>query len=118
MTKKQAKRPQRRSPRLQVTLTAEGMAMLERISAATGEKKSTLLSELLEMGMPALEQTIQAIELVRTQPREAQRLMTNFGANAIQQLTQAQLDLDVSVGKALDGRTVKGKRARRASGPT
>ena len=118
MPAKKARKPIRRSPRLQVTLTPEGMAMLDRLAAATGQKKSTILSELMEMGMPALEATVKALELVREEPREAQRLMALFGAEAVGQLSQSQLELDAAVSKHLDGRTVAGRRARRARGPT
>ena len=119
MTAKKPPRVIRRGPRVQVTLTPEGMALLDRFAKATGQAKATLLGELIEEALPALEATVKAIELVREQPREAQRLMTNFGAKAVGQLTQAQLELDDLVTKSIDGRTVKGRRVKgRARGPT
>ena len=119
MTVKNKSRVIRRGPRVQVTLSPEGMALLERYSVATGEPKATLLGELLEESLPALEAMVKAIEIVREQPREAQRLMTNFGAEAVQMLMQQQLEFDAKV-SGIDGRTVKGKRAKkgRARGPT
>jgi predicted DNA-binding protein len=80
MNAKKQPRVIRRGPRVQVTLSPEGMVLLERLAKATGEPKATLLGELIEEAMPALEATVKAIEMVREQPREAQRLLANFGA--------------------------------------
>ena len=117
--KKKPKRVIRRSPRVQVTLTPEGMALLTRLAKATGQRKGTLLGELLEEAMPALELSAKALEIVRVQPREAQRLMSNFGAEAVAKLSQQQLAFDQEVTAKLDGRTVKARRQKgRARGPT
>jgi len=111
---KPRKAPKR--PRMQITPSPELWALVERVHGLTGEPRSAIVSELLDEIAPAFQTMISALELVKTAPREAQQLMTNFGAQAVGNLMQQQLELD----KALDGRTVKGKRARRraASGPT
>jgi uncharacterized protein (DUF1778 family) len=120
MTKKKAtKRVINRGPRLQVTLTPETMAVLERAARLTGQRKATMAGELIEAALPALQLVEQASLLAKVDPREAQRLISNFGASAMGDLSQHQLDFDAAVTKALDGRTVKGRRQqRRARGPT
>lgn len=89
--------PIRRSPRIQVTLSQEAMHMLDRVAKATGQGKSTLVSELVDAALPALDTTISALEIVQQQPREAQRLMQNYANNALGQLAQVQLDLDTAI---------------------
>lgn len=100
--------------RLQITPSPELWALLDTVSELTGESRAALVSQMLDEISPAFQTMVEALKLVKSAPREAQQLMQNFGANSVGQLMQAQLDLDA----AIDGRTVKGKRARGARGPT
>ena len=102
--------------RLQVTLSPEVRALVEELHQLTGTPRAAIVAELLDEIAPVFQTTIHALRIVSEQPREAQRLIQNFSNEAIGKLAQATLDLD----SAIDGRTVKGKRARRrlGDGPT
>lgn len=95
--------------RLQVTLSPEVRALVEEVHQLTGTPRAAIVSEILDEVAPVFQNTIHALRIVKEQPREAQRLIQNFVNEAIGKAAQAALDLDA----AMDGRTVKGKRARR-----
>ena len=95
--------------RLQVTLSPEVRALVEEVHQLTGTPRAAIVSEMLDEIAPVFQNTIHALRIVKEQPREAQRLIQNFVNEAIGKATQAALDLD----SAMDGRTVKGQRARR-----
>ena len=103
-----ARKPNR-NPRVQVTLTPEAMAMLDELASLTGQAKSAIVSELVDVALPAMQVTLDALRVVHRQLGEARRLLSQFAHQQTAALAQAQLDLDV----ALDGRTVKGKRQKR-----
>jgi uncharacterized protein (DUF1778 family) len=98
-----------RNPRVYVTFSPETYALLAEASALTGTPKSALVSELMDAALPAVKATLEALRVVNEQPREAQRLMSNFAAKASMDVAQQQLELDA----AIDARTMKGKRAKR-----
>lgn len=95
--------------RLQVTLSPEVRALVEEVHQLTGTPRAAIVSEMLDEIAPVFQNTIHALRIVKEQPREAQRLIQNFANEAIGKAAQAALDLDA----AMDGRTVKGQRARR-----
>lgn len=95
--------------RLQITLSDEVWELVNEVHALTGTPKAAVISEILDEVAPVFQNTIQALRIVKEQPREAQRLVQNMANSAIAKVSQASLDLDA----ALDGRTVKGQRARR-----
>jgi hypothetical protein len=101
--------------RLVLTPSDEVWELVDEVHRLTGTPKSAIVSEILDEVAPVFQNTIQALRLVAEQPREAQRLVQNFANESVGRLAQSQLDLD----KAIDGRTVKGKRGKRgASGRT
>lgn len=99
-------RKKTRNERVAVTLSPEGLKLMNELSTLTGQPKSALLSEMVDTALPAFQTTLEALRVIQEQPREAQRLLANFTSEAILQVSQAQLDLDASI----DARTVKGKR--------
>lgn len=101
-----------RSPRVQVTLSAEAMALLEELATLSQQPKAAIVSELVDTALPALGTTLDALRIVHQQPDEARRLLSRFAHQQTANLAQAQLDLDA----ALDKRTVKGRR-RKQGGP-
>lgn len=96
------KGPPRR--RVHVTLSMESWAIVEAVSERLGQPKAALLADLIEHALPALNLTIEALELSEKAPREAQRLVQNYGAEQVMQLQQQQLELDAAVTKKLGGR--------------
>ncbi len=97
--------------RILVTPSPEAVQIIEELHGLLKQSRASIVAELLDMGLPALQETVRALRIAAEQPREAQRLMANFGAEATRDLMQAQLDLDV----AIDRRTVKGKRAKKGA---
>lgn len=95
--------------RVLVTPSDEAWALIDEVHKLTGTPKAAIISEILDEVVPVFQTTIQALRIVKEQPREAQRLVQNFANEAIAMAAQASLDLD----SAIDARTVKGKRSRR-----
>jgi len=89
------KGPERR--RIHVTLSLEAWRMVEEISDLTGSPKAALLAEMFDEILPAFKSTIDALRVAKEQPREAQRLITNFGAKSVMDLQQATLNLDTAI---------------------
>lgn len=99
-------------PRVLVTTTPDVTAVLDTLNRLTGKSRSSMVAELLEACLPALQASIKALEVVKEQPREAERLMAAYTAQSIHDVTQEQLDFS----RALDGRTMQGKIAGRKHG--
>jgi hypothetical protein len=123
MPAKPKKEPKR--TRLQITPSPELWRLIDLVHAKTGEPRAAVVSELLDQVAPAFQTMIAALEMVQESPRQAQRLMTNYGAEKVAELMQMQVEFDhtltqkeLELDKGSDGRTVKGKRARRRSGGT
>jgi len=98
--------------RMNITPSDEVLALIEEVNALTGTPKAAIISEILDNVAPVLTNQLQALRVLYDSPREAQRLMQNVANDGIAKLAQAQLDLDT----AIDARTVKGARKRRAVG--
>ena len=98
-----------KAKRLQITLSDEVWALVEEVHQLTGTPKSAVIAEILDEVAPAFQTTIAALRMLKESPREAQRLMSNYSAESVGKLSQAQLDLDKAIA---DARTVKGKRAK------
>jgi predicted DNA-binding protein len=103
-----------RTLRVAVTLSPEAMNALEELSEVNPQPKATVISELVDAALPAIQALTKALTVASEQPAEAKRLMVEHGTAAISELRQQQLALD----QAIDGRTVKGKRARRRANAT
>lgn len=104
----------RRNPRVAITLTPEAIRVLDELAELLQQPKSSIVAELVDEALPALQTATQALRLAAEQPREAQRLIGNYAAKATMELSQQQLELDA----AIDARTVKGKRAKRRGNVT
>jgi hypothetical protein len=98
--------------RINITPSDEVWALIDQVHLLTGAPKSAIVCELLDEIAPVFQNTIQALHMVKEQPREAQRLIQNFANESVAKLAQANLDLD----QALDARTVKGARVKRRGG--
>ena len=85
--------------RIQVTPSPTVGPLLDAISKALGQSKASLIRELLDEAVPALQTTLEAIQMIKTRPLEAQAAMNRLAAQGMQQLAQAQLDLDTAIRK-------------------
>lgn len=97
-----------RNPRVQVTLSPEAMAVLDELATLSEQPKAAIVSELVDVALPAMSVTLEALRVVLRQPDEARKLLSQFAHQQTAHLAQAQLDLDAS----LDARTVKGRRRK------
>lgn len=84
------------------------MAMLDELATLSGRPRSVVISELVDAALPALKVTLDALRLLKQQPDEAQRLLSQFVHQQTAAIAQAQLDFE----QGLDGRTVKGRRQK------
>lgn len=104
-----------RSPRIQVTLSPEVMAMLERVSQLTGQGKATLVSEMMGEALPMLQAMVSALEVVKSAPRDAQAMMNRVSAEALMKLSQQQLEFDDLL--SAQPRTKRQRRKKGTDGP-
>lgn len=105
-------RVQPKRKRLLVTPSEETWRLLEEFNELTGKPRAAIVSELLDSVAEVVRMQLDALRKIKESPQEARRLLTEHLNEAVALAHQAQLDLDA----AADGRTVKGKRARRRNG--
>lgn len=84
-------------PRMQVTPSETVYRLLKELSRLTGQAPATLTRELLDEAVPALELTVAALRDAKKHPDRVQAAMARFSTKAINELTQAQLDLDTAM---------------------
>ena len=104
-----------RSPRIQVTLPPEVMAVLDQVSQLTGQGKGTIVSEMMVEALPMLRTMVTAIEVVKSAPRDAQAMMNRVSAEAVLKLSQHQLEFDDLL--AAQPRTKRQRRKKGSDGP-
>ena len=80
--------------RLNVSLTPESRAALERFSASTGIAAAQLIRSIMHDAIPIIDAMTQAMSIAKTAPQEAADLMTSQLLSATAKATQASLDLD------------------------
>ncbi len=85
--------------RMQVTASETSFRLLRELSALTGQAPATITRELLDEAVPALEMAVEALREVKKRPDQVQAAMGRFAMKAINDLTQAQLDLDTAMRK-------------------
>ena len=83
--------------RIHVTLSVESFEMVEEIAELTNSPKAAILAEMFDEILPAFKSTLDALRVAKDQPREAQRLITNFAAKSVMDLQQSNLDLDAVI---------------------
>lgn len=86
-----------------MTLPVDTWQVVEKLAERLQMPKATILAELIDQALPAMQLMVRAQELAEEQPREVQRLVTNFGAEQIMKLQQQHLQLDAAVTKKLGG---------------
>lgn len=86
--------------------------VLRELSKLTKEPQSRLISELLDQTLPALLMTVQALKNVKERPEQVQAMLSDYCSGAINQVTQAQLDLSAAL-KLKPGRKPKGSSGRK-----
>lgn len=85
--------------RVVVTPSPATGPLLTALAEALGKPKATLVRELLDEAAPALQVALEALQMLKTRPQAAQAAMSRLAAQQINQLAQAQLDLDSALKK-------------------
>lgn len=80
--------------RMHVTPSETSLLLLLELSKLTGKGAATIVRELLDEAIPALEMSVQLMRDAKRRPEQVQAAMARYSARAINGLTQAQLDLD------------------------
>ena len=103
-------------PRMQVTPSETVYRLLAAISELTGKPPATIVRELLDEAVPALEMTLEAFQTIRARPEEARAAVMRMAEQADQIVTQERLDLDSAL-KKTPGRKPGKKPGRGAAKP-
>jgi hypothetical protein len=103
-------------PRMHVTPSETVFRLLAELSALTGKPPATIVRELLDEAVPALEMTLQAFRAIADRPEEAKAAVMRMAEQAQQMVTQARLDLD-SASRKKPGPKPRKKPGREAAKP-
>lgn len=82
---------------MQVTPSETSYRLLRELSTLTGQAPATITRELLDEAVPALQLAVEAMREAKKRPDRVQAAMGRFATKAINDLTQAQLDLDAAL---------------------
>lgn len=86
-------------PRMHVTPSETAYRLLRELSVVTGRPPATMVRELLDEAVPALQAILEAHRMLKTRPQQAQQAMARLANAAIRDLSQVQLDLDTAMQK-------------------
>lgn len=81
-------------PRMHVTPSENVHALIRELSRLTGKQPATIVRELLDEAVPALENAVTALRMLQERPQEAMRAVDRMIDGVVQDVTQARLDLD------------------------
>jgi predicted DNA-binding protein len=79
--------------RVNLTLPADAVAVLDRIAAATGTGRATMLREVVIDGLPGLRDMATALELAQQKNTDAFKVMAKAIGNAANEADQLLLDI-------------------------
>lgn len=96
-------------PRLNVSLTPESRASLERFSATTGIAAAQLIRSIMHDAIPVVDAMTEAMAIAKSAPQQAADLMTEQLLSVASRAAQSKFDLDEAVqDRKLRRRPVKG----------
>lgn len=93
--------------RFSITPSPRAEPVLIALAKITGKPKAAIVRELIDAAVPALQVTLEAIAVAKTNPERTVALMNEMSAKAIHDLTGAQMDLTMKMAKK-PGRKPKG----------
>lgn len=88
-----------KKPRLNVTLSEEVRAALERLSRVSGIAASQFVGQVMQDSLPVLDAMAAAFEAAKRSPREAADLMRGVVSATMAAAAQEQLRFDAQVRK-------------------
>jgi len=80
-------------PRMQVTPSESVYRLLSELSQLTGQGQATIVREILDEAVPALEMTVQAFRTIKERPEESKAAVLRMASQAHLSIAQATLDL-------------------------
>jgi hypothetical protein len=81
-----------KKPRLNVTLTPESRAALERLTEASGIAASQFVASIVHDSIPIIEATAKAMALAKSNPQRAAALMNEVISETQGEMDQVKLD--------------------------
>ena len=103
-------------PRMHVTPSENVHALLGEVSRLTGKPPATIVRELLDEAVPALEASVEALRMLKNRPMQAMQAVDRMLDTAMLGAAQARLDLDKAM-NAKPGRK-PGKKSGRGAAKT
>ena len=100
--------------RIYITPSPVAGPVLRDLGKLTGKPPATIVRELLDEALPALQETVAALRLVKKRPEEAIAAFQRMAAKAHSDLAQLQLDMTAPQGKK-PGRKPAKKAAKKIS---
>ena len=95
-------------PRMHVTPSESVHALLGELSRLTGKPPATIVRELLDEAVPALEGSVEALRMLKDRPQAAMQAVDRMLEGAMQDATQARLDLDKAMNRKAGRKPSKG----------
>jgi hypothetical protein len=81
-------------PRLNVTLTPESRAALERLTEASGIAASQFISRIVHDAIPVIDATAKAMKMAKANPHRATELMHEVLTEAQSEMGQVQIEFE------------------------
>lgn len=81
-------------PRMQVTPTEQVYRLLTELSKIQGKPQATIVREILDEAVPALEMTLEAFRAINSRPEQSKAAVMRLAAQAQIAIAQATLDLN------------------------
>ena len=102
---------------MHVTPSASVHALLAEMQRLTGKPPATIVRELLDEAVPALEGAVEALRVLKQRPQAAMHAVDRLLETAITHATQARLDLDTAMNGKAGRKPRKGAPGTRAASP-
>lgn len=81
-------------PRMQVTPTEQVYRLLTELSKIQGKPQATIVREILDEAVPALEMTLEAFRTIHSRPDQSKAAVMRLASQAQMAIAQATLDLN------------------------
>lgn len=81
--------------RIQLTPSSRTAPLLRELSSLTGKPVATIVREILDESVPALEMTVAAFRQIAERPDQVQEAIARLASKAQQSLAQVSMELDL-----------------------
>lgn len=85
--------------RFSITPSPACEPIINELAKLLGKPKAAIVRELLDEAMPAMQLTLEAVRIAKTHPERAQALLADYGARAVHQLMQEQINFSEALKK-------------------